>query len=507
MGRRTLLIAVVALMLIAAACGDDDGTAAPSTTVTPPTDAPASTAGSSATEIAPPETTTTTQVAEDPEIVWITDFTGTLARISLPESSCEVAQVGWSADEVIVAHGFVWVTDCRGGQVVRFDPATTTENGRLDLGSCPTGLSATDDSIWVALAEEELAVEFDPVTGARLAGVPVPGLITMTAWNPAFFTGYHSVFGHEDHTAVRGGEPLSEAAWDVDWGYAKEVFRSAVDRAAEVFGFSSNHDTGESVTNHVRAQLGSLSLEYIDSYPGIHMGATFGEVIVTIERTVGGFTVIDGADRAAWAVGRPIGPAVDGLVGVGDGEAGEFLLFDPADLTGGVSIEDLVNGPGAPPLSGQPAVTAYPVGEWCEGLAMNQATMIGPRELQRQAELASAVDVAAFPQDPIPELGPADRGVYLSGCGMNLEDGQITGFSFSLSEPEPGIEIVLDLVQGDTAVPGLGSGISDDDGKGTIDVAPDPGDHDTIDTTEPYEWNLRFAAEPPGSGCPLPVNP
>jgi len=80
-----------------------------------------------------------------------------------------VTQAGLSADLITAGLGWVWATDCTGGQLVRFDVQTGEVTGRLNLGSCPSAIAIAFDLVWPALPSDGTIVTVDPESGAIVA--------------------------------------------------------------------------------------------------------------------------------------------------------------------------------------------------------------------------------------------------------------------------------------------------------------------------------------------------
>jgi YVTN family beta-propeller protein len=107
--------------------------------------------------------------------VWAVFGKSTLVRVqpaSLRASGSTPTEVG--AADVLVAHGWVWVTNSGGASVQRFDPRTF-EEGPLDdltVGRGPSGLAADREAVWVAISGEDVVARIDPSAGS-IVYVPV----------------------------------------------------------------------------------------------------------------------------------------------------------------------------------------------------------------------------------------------------------------------------------------------------------------------------------------------
>ncbi len=532
MRHRSEIAIVLALLLVFGACGDDDDTTATtagggaSTTAT--TAAGTTTTKATTTTTEPPTTTTTTMSREDPVWVWITDYMGRVAKISFPDETCEWADVGWSANYVTVAHGFVWVTDCRGKQLVRFSVDTLEENGRLDLGGCPTSLWATEDAIWVSL-DVDMVVAIDPVTGEFINGALIEGLLTMAAWNPKVATtkekthlipagwNYHLVI-NDGSDGVHNGQ-LPAAAWNPDWGYGKQALRKGDAEPghedATIIGRTYHHDPDDPsappeawtdiVTFHTQEPVENHH-EY--RIPGSHHGNYYYGTLNTIEWTLGGFTVHNGGgNHLIWFVDGPSAHTSAGLIGLASMHGEYYHLVNPADLTGGLDLNAWAGGAEPPALIHQPTVVTHPIGEWCGDIYAYESFLNGPTEYQRQMDLAAAVDASLFTRAGPAELTPAERGIFINRCSMTLTSGVYEGSTFTISEPEAGVEVHLDIQQGDRVFESVAVATTDADGAGEFPEAPDMSAYPDFDPTQPYEIIHRMAGEQLGQGCNLEVRP
>ncbi|HUP83003.1 MAG TPA: hypothetical protein VM284_02315 [Candidatus Limnocylindria bacterium] len=113
--------------------------------------------------------------------LWLPIFrTGQVVRQPLNGGAPVDLGVGGAPDQLIVAHGSVWVSQHHSGRVDRIDPLTSDVTSTTDVGPAgiggPSGLDASDEGIWVGIPNSGELVFVDAATNAAAIHVPLGDL-------------------------------------------------------------------------------------------------------------------------------------------------------------------------------------------------------------------------------------------------------------------------------------------------------------------------------------------
>lgn len=111
-------------------------------------------------------------VAVGPGSVWAAFGDSTLARVDTsPVREAGLAVAGEGPSDVLIAFGSVWVSNSADSSVLRFDPLTFESGSvrELTVGRRPTGLAASEDSIWVACTEDDYVARLESSSGDESA--------------------------------------------------------------------------------------------------------------------------------------------------------------------------------------------------------------------------------------------------------------------------------------------------------------------------------------------------
>ncbi len=176
--RRGPIVLLLALFTLIAACGDDDTVSTDAAGSVPAATAPTGDESNAGDAKDPDDEPTTdsspgTADAGEPATMWVTDFPAAqLAQVDLDSATCQLSDMGNSADLVAFGLGGVWVTDGFASQLVFVDPASGEVLGRRDVGGWPSDIALSDTSIWLTMPDTNSVLEIDPATGDVLAEMP-----------------------------------------------------------------------------------------------------------------------------------------------------------------------------------------------------------------------------------------------------------------------------------------------------------------------------------------------
>jgi len=131
-------LAVVALAAAACGAGADDPAGSPTASAPAPTQAPLGTLPA-------------------------TDGRTTSMRLQV--------DLGGTPCGVAVAAGAVWVSLADTAELVRLDPVTGEDTGRIELSATPCEITATEDSLWV-VTQSGVVDRVDPAVPALVSSVP-----------------------------------------------------------------------------------------------------------------------------------------------------------------------------------------------------------------------------------------------------------------------------------------------------------------------------------------------
>ena len=112
-------------------------------------------------------------------------LTAPLAAISKLDASTgenlDLFEIGGHGDGAVVvevAFGHLWATQSLESVLIKFDPASGKELGRVDVGSgaaaIPYPILVTADAIWVVNSTDSQALSFDPDTLEFVSGINLP---------------------------------------------------------------------------------------------------------------------------------------------------------------------------------------------------------------------------------------------------------------------------------------------------------------------------------------------
>ena len=156
------LAVLLVFTLVAASCGGSEGgTSAPGSSTT---------SGFGGTT-APPDGSGD----DEPVVIWVSSYSGQVARLDLDTQACEVGAPGISNDLIAFGLGRVWVADCAGQQLLAIDVDTGEVVGRRDLGGCASDIAVGTSSVFVTIPETATVLEIDAATGEILDETPVAG--------------------------------------------------------------------------------------------------------------------------------------------------------------------------------------------------------------------------------------------------------------------------------------------------------------------------------------------
>ncbi len=450
---RSALVFLVVLAMLAGACGDDGSTSPDVTQSTTGTTAPGATTSSPATSSAETTTTvaatTTTEAPEeDPATLWVADWNGNVGRIDLRELSCDVAPVGLSADNVLVAFGSLWVSDCLGGQLVRFDPQTLEETGRLDLGACPWVVAADADAIWVALGDEEVALAIDPATGATVDEWEIPGMTAFAAWNPTIGSDGYTVYVRSSE--IQSIDDLVKRV--TEKGKVKKIRRRGRRRVGiSVVKMTESSDPRmqiQTVLRELDLNTGDVST-VAETYGHVAFSGTKGENSpwAGVEFETETLRLIREAVEHIYRVPGINQVVVNGHINVVTRD-GLFLQADPNQLAPGAPLPQWLDDGPVPNLQDDPAVTTTDLNVCGPDFGFGQATWMGEMELQRQIESFTPNGFASDPPATEPLIF---GGASITECGMDFSVGS-GAFYAVLNGAEEGDELDFYVRQGDTLV-------------------------------------------------------
>lgn len=116
------------------------------------------------------------------ESVWVASDGirgGKLSWIPLTGTSlAETIELDWRPEAMAVGGSSLWVHDAGFGEVHRFDLASGSPQASIALGAEKyegRGIAWGEGAIWVALPEDDLLLQIDPVSMRSLARIPVEG--------------------------------------------------------------------------------------------------------------------------------------------------------------------------------------------------------------------------------------------------------------------------------------------------------------------------------------------
>ncbi len=112
-------------------------------------------------------------------------LTSPVAAIAKLDASTGVVldlfEIGGIRDDAVVlesAFGSLWATQGLEAVLIKFDPATGEELGRVDVGSGAAGIPypilVTNDAVWVVNSTDSQALSFDPDTLEFQSGIDLP---------------------------------------------------------------------------------------------------------------------------------------------------------------------------------------------------------------------------------------------------------------------------------------------------------------------------------------------
>jgi DNA-binding beta-propeller fold protein YncE len=152
-------------------------------------------------------------ISTDQDVVWVTAG-GDLSRINpatnravvavkgvvpvVKGQRCEEPGVAAADDQAV---WLIWCGAARGTAVViRVDPRTNREVGRIRVGDNPSGMAIGGGSVWVTIRSENAVIRIDPNTNAvtgQLIGVG------KGPWHPAFGDGVLWIPNNDEGSITR----------------------------------------------------------------------------------------------------------------------------------------------------------------------------------------------------------------------------------------------------------------------------------------------------------------
>lgn len=323
LGKIAAAIAVVTITLLAACGGDDDDE--------PTVAAPVSTA----TTLASPAAEATAAVA----VTATTDTVTATATVDTVAATKEASKTAVSAERTATAaaSATVYAALPVPGEIV----------AEIPVGSRPFGIAATDNAIWVAIADEGTVVRIDPATNAVVATVQVGPAGSDSHAHPSDLVAYDGqvwTINNVDGTLVRIDPATNQVAQEI------EVSPAAGSDALTPY-FMLVDETGIWVTDfeagrllHIDPATGAVLASLDLPRPG-WMASGFGSIWVNMNQdTTDGMLVrVDPVTHAiisefSFASVEPLrAPAYvaigAGTVWVSDFSSGTVIRIDPTTNT------------------------------------------------------------------------------------------------------------------------------------------------------------------------------
>jgi len=435
---RRLAVLLVVFSLVAASCGGSEGGTSATGSST--------TSGFGGTTAPPDE-----PGDDEPAVIWVSSYSGQVARLDLETQACEVSAPGISNDLIAFGLGRVWVTDCAGEQLLAIDVDTGEVVGRRDLGGCASDIAVGESSIFITIPATMTVIEIDAATGEISSETPVTGPPSAIALGSTAVGTFEGLVTHQN-AATGWDYAMAGIIYDLQ-------FYAALLWVLEVEFAGLGHDAATSRIWSIDPTVGEpvLYAELANYLNGI-LVTDFGIWANSLAE--------DSAAR--WDDDTPgSGPAtVDPRWVTADAPSKVRLVGDDGFTTHHTSqrvtrIDQAAAGHDwgaprngvAPSLWDQPGTTYFDLADLCDP-ALYPSDVAGATAPQLAAARTLVAGYPAWDSDPTPE-GPTTS-AFFAECRVSYSDGAVTA-SGRLDDAGEGATVDLSVHAPDATIYPLGS--------------------------------------------------
>ncbi len=443
------------------------------------------------------------------EQLWYTDWeAGVVARWDLvADAPLGVTQVGLSADLIDVGLGWVWVTDCMGGQLVRMDIASGEATGRIPVADVPrTWPSPSTSSGWRCPGRARSSA-VHPETGDIVAeGTSDLDTIVFLEAGSLDAAGSTYYWKLDEVDPKVAGRPWSGDVWHFK---IEDVAAVQAKTDGPILGLSGPSGSGNDPALLVGPPPGGPAFDDPAYTTQLMVVGPDGTLLVQGSPWAGfyGYLGAVGGHYLGFSkLGLPVVVSTGmTTVQVPMPSAGHPIPAPPPDLgqppgqTYYWKVDELDSGPGpsvpwawvgqpepgnvvAIPigqLNPSPVVVASPVNQFAgQPVGLWNVIVLGGNQIAKQAGLAAAMDPALFPLGIIPDDPTTPEGPRFSSCSVGYDSGErlLNGME---GTTDPGATVALSIEVGTLLYTDLATAVAGDDGQVAIP------DFDLDDLTTP----------------------